>query len=314
MCQLAVFWHNCDHLILQTLTCALTSTSTTIVHPHDPTSVAIVSEPCTLCRPQHQHPPPPHLNQAIPYLKANLLTAQTLAFILGAEISHPGFLDMIARFYARGDHKRWNQPGAASYTCEDSAREYLSVLEEMERRGARGEEFFSVDEVVEFVAGIEEGELDCSANTPFSQRALNWGPDAVFWPGNYYYTVDSVDSLDNIFAGVDESIQSQSQSQSQQGQQQRQRSPTPIPPDTIDNQSYTKPRPRPRSRPSSSPSPSPPRSPPKARAKITKPAKPPRKPSKPVLERKAYLVTEMQSGAVAVPPRIQELKAEARGG
>ncbi|KAF7179094.1 hypothetical protein CNMCM7691_008023 [Aspergillus felis] len=118
MCHISIFWHNCDHLIPMTLTCPFQDLPS---HTIEPTSTALLGDPCPLCR--QAYPP----NKQTLTTHQSLLTAQTLASILNASVAQPGFLDMVARFFARGDHKRFEQPGPerAPY---DQSDEYLDAL------------------------------------------------------------------------------------------------------------------------------------------------------------------------------------------
>lgn len=63
----------------------------------------MTTSPCFLCEQPETEP----LKQA----KRNQLTPQQLENILDADMTVPGFMDLVARFYGRGGHKRFGQSG-----------------------------------------------------------------------------------------------------------------------------------------------------------------------------------------------------------
>ncbi|RHZ61485.1 hypothetical protein CDV55_103903 [Aspergillus turcosus] len=200
MCHLSIFWHNCDHLIPMTLTCPFQDLPS---HTTEPTSTALLGDPCPLCR--QAYPPS---NQTL-LTHQSLLTAQILASILNVSVSQPGFLDMVARFFARGDHKRFDQPGPekAAYDQRDG---YLDVLAEESRLAAQALDLNSyldldLDELCDLTAAPNadqeahdgHAESDMSMSTPTPTAIASW--DGLNWegrnmhpsPGFYYYSTGS---------------------------------------------------------------------------------------------------------------------------
>ncbi|KAE8348746.1 hypothetical protein BDV28DRAFT_164093 [Aspergillus coremiiformis] len=121
MCQMVVFWHACTHLVVSYLTCAFEEARN---HKEETATTAVLDTDCWICQ---QHKKYPYSGES-ETMQRLLLTVHNMEDILGVSAHEDGFLDMIARFYARGDHKRWMQPGIAKakYAKDDP---YLRGLE-----------------------------------------------------------------------------------------------------------------------------------------------------------------------------------------
>jgi hypothetical protein len=195
MCHLSIFWHNCDHLILMTLTCPFQDLPS---HTAEPTSTALLGDPCPLCR--QAYPP----SKQTLTTHQSLLTAQKLASILNVSVSQPGFLDMVARFFARGDHKRFDQPGPEK-AAYDERDEYLDALAEESRLAVQALDLTSyldldLDDLCDLTAASKadpeshdgHAESDMSTATIASWDGLNWeGRNMHPMPGYYYYSTGS---------------------------------------------------------------------------------------------------------------------------
>lgn len=100
MCGPEVGWYTCDHLYYSNISCADKGTEGHKAHGVI-CDVKIVQ--CPFClQPE---------TTATSYVKSILLTGCQLADILNADPYANGYVGMVARFYARGDHKDFNQPG-----------------------------------------------------------------------------------------------------------------------------------------------------------------------------------------------------------
>lgn len=100
MCGPQIGWYNCDHLVYINISCPNKDTEG---HKNRELICDIKLELCPICvQPE---------TAAINYVKSMLLTGFQLADILNADPFGPGFMGMVARFYSRGDHKHFNQPG-----------------------------------------------------------------------------------------------------------------------------------------------------------------------------------------------------------
>ncbi|RAQ69921.1 hypothetical protein COH20_008303 [Aspergillus flavus] len=132
MCQMVVFWHACTHLIVSYMTCAFQEARN---HKEQTATTALIDTDCWICQ-QHQKYPSWGASTTMQRL---LMTVQNMEYILGVSADEEGFLDMVARFYARGDHKRWMQPGVAKakYTKDDPYVRGLEVQSYLCTRGQR---------------------------------------------------------------------------------------------------------------------------------------------------------------------------------
>lgn len=110
MCKPIVLWYTCGHLLYNVDECPDKDTDG---HERHETTADCSTEMCPVC-------PKPD-SYVVDYLKSTLLTATQLAGILDADAASTGFLAMIARFYARGDHKHFNQPGPPGADVEGEA-------------------------------------------------------------------------------------------------------------------------------------------------------------------------------------------------
>ncbi|RMJ28942.1 hypothetical protein PHISP_00153 [Aspergillus sp. HF37] len=124
MCQPIVLWHNCNHLTYTIVDCPAKAAIPPDHFSHEPT-VNVTDMPCFLCIQPESEP----LND----MKRNQLTAKQLEGILDADMTAPGFRELVARFYARGGHTRFGQPdptdaGGAGPSAEDRA------FDEMDKR------------------------------------------------------------------------------------------------------------------------------------------------------------------------------------
>ncbi|KAH1277864.1 hypothetical protein KXW98_002946 [Aspergillus fumigatus] len=202
MCHISIFWHNCNHLIPMTLTCPFQDLPS---HTTEPTSTAILGEPCPLCR--QAYPP---CKQTLT-THQGLLTAETLASILNVSVAQPGFLDMVARFFARGDHKRFDQPGPerAAYDQSDG---YLDALAEESRRAVQALDIelyldLDLDDLRDLAPAPNldsdalEAHADSDMSTPTATAIASW--DGLNWEGRnvhpsagfYYYSTGSGSGL-----------------------------------------------------------------------------------------------------------------------
>ncbi|PLB44599.1 hypothetical protein P170DRAFT_289005 [Aspergillus steynii IBT 23096] len=137
MCQLIVFWYTCDHLILSSMKCPFDGATT---HEEETTTVSLADYPCWLCKQG-----PSHAQwEKVERLKWAILTVAQLEFILDISSYDADFLFRIADFFARGDHKRWGQPGEtkAKYTGKDP---YIMSLELEVTLAARGDTNFPMN-------------------------------------------------------------------------------------------------------------------------------------------------------------------------
>lgn len=134
MCQLIVFWHTCGHLLLSSMKCPFDGAAT---HEEETTTTSLVDQQCWLCNQSPDHP----LREKVERLQSLILTVNQLEEILAISSYDGDFLARIAGFYARGDHKRWGQPGEtkARYTKTDS---YITSLELEVALAARSESRF----------------------------------------------------------------------------------------------------------------------------------------------------------------------------
>ncbi|RHZ50029.1 uncharacterized protein CDV56_103283 [Aspergillus thermomutatus] len=195
MCHLSIFWHNCDHLIPMTLTCPFQDLPS---HTTEPTSTALLGDPCPLCR--QAYPP----NKQTLTTHQSLLTAQTLASILNVSVTQPGFLDMVARFFARGDHKRFDQPGPerAAYDQGDG---YIDALAEKSRLAVQALDLnlyldldFDPNADPEAHGWRAESNMPMPTPMPTPTAMASW--DGLNWEGRnvhpsagfYYYSTGSV--------------------------------------------------------------------------------------------------------------------------
>jgi hypothetical protein len=194
MCHLSIFWHNCDHLIPMTLTCPFQDLPS---HTTEPTSTALLGDPCPLCRQQYP------LNKQTLTTHQSLLTAQTLASILNASVAQPGFLDMVARFFARGDHKRFDQPGPEK-SVYDQSDEYLDSLAEESRLAVQTLSLnLDLDDLCDLPPApnsdpeAQDGHEESNMPTPMATALASW--DGLNWEGRnehpsagfYYYSTGS---------------------------------------------------------------------------------------------------------------------------
>ncbi|KAK1138774.1 hypothetical protein N8T08_002005 [Aspergillus melleus] len=122
MCQLIVFWHTCSHLILTSLKCPFDGCTT---HEEETTTTALVDYPCYLCKQGPDHPQWERISR----VRSAILTVEHMECILDVSCYDNDFLARVAGFYARGDHKRWGQPGEdkAKYTQKDYCIESLEL-------------------------------------------------------------------------------------------------------------------------------------------------------------------------------------------
>ncbi|GFF31849.1 hypothetical protein IFM58399_03017 [Aspergillus lentulus] len=196
MCHISIFWHNCDHLIPMTLTCPFQDLPS---HATEPTSTALLGEPCPLCR-QAYSP-----SKQILTTHQSLLTAQTLASILNVSVAQPGFLDMVARFFARGDHKRFDQPGPER-AVYDQSDGYLDALAEESRLAVQALDLslyldLDLDDLCDLTPApnseleAHDGHPESNDSTPTaiaSWDGLNWeGRNVHPSAGFYYYSTGS---------------------------------------------------------------------------------------------------------------------------
>jgi hypothetical protein len=198
MCHISIFWHNCDHLIPMTLTCPFQGLPS---HTTEPTSTALLGEPCPLCR--QAYPP----SKQTLTTHQSLLTAQTLASILNVSVVQPGFLDMVARFFARGDHKRFDQPGPekAAYDQSDG---YLDALAEESRLAVQALDLslyldLDLDDRCDLTPApsldpeVHDAHVESNMSTPTATAIASW--DGLNWEGHnvhpsagfYYYSTGS---------------------------------------------------------------------------------------------------------------------------
>ncbi|KAA8651415.1 uncharacterized protein ATNIH1004_000297 [Aspergillus tanneri] len=127
MCQMIVFWYACSHLIVSYLTCPFKGVGT---HSEDTATASLVDYTCWLCQQQPDHPCRKNIENA----KRLILTIQNLEFILDASAYEYGFLDRVACFYSRGDHRRWGQPGI----CNIQRDNYILSMEQLVHQLAGG--------------------------------------------------------------------------------------------------------------------------------------------------------------------------------
>ncbi|KAH8433523.1 uncharacterized protein LDX57_011157 [Aspergillus melleus] len=122
MCQLIIFWHTCSHLILTSLKCPFDGCTT---HEEETTTTALVDYPCYLCKQGPDHPQWERVSR----VRSAILTVEHMECILDVSCYDNDFLARVAGFYARGDHKRWGQPGEdkAKYTQKDYCIESLEL-------------------------------------------------------------------------------------------------------------------------------------------------------------------------------------------
>lgn len=99
MCYSDVYWYTCDHLNQVIVPCIDQDSG----HAPIETLPTIMGTTCLFCSLNPQ-------NTMAQEFKDNQLTSCQLETILDAERLAPGFMELMARFFARGGHKHFNQP------------------------------------------------------------------------------------------------------------------------------------------------------------------------------------------------------------
>ncbi|KAB8238441.1 uncharacterized protein BDW43DRAFT_306301 [Aspergillus alliaceus] len=182
MCQMVIFWHACTHLVVSYMTCAFEEARN---HEEQTATTALMESDCWICQ-QHGQP----CRGEPDTMKRLLMTVQNMECILGVSADESGFLDMVARFYARGDHKRWLQPGVAKakYTKEDP---YVRGLEIQTYLCTRGRSDFHMNPGYAFdimIALFQQWDrLDYSN--------LNWSMAGYRRPSDFFFVSSNMIGL-----------------------------------------------------------------------------------------------------------------------
>ncbi|KAE8142529.1 hypothetical protein BDV38DRAFT_278052 [Aspergillus pseudotamarii] len=180
MCQMVVFWHACTHLIVSYMTCAFEEARN---HKEQTATTALIDTDCWICQQRQKHP-----SWGVSgTMQRLLMTVQNMEYILGVSANEDGFLDMVARFYARGDHKRWMQPGIAKakYTKDDP---YVRGLEVQSYLCTRGQRDFHMNPGYAF--DIYFALMKHSNRADYSD--LNWSMTGYRPPSDFFYVSSSM--------------------------------------------------------------------------------------------------------------------------
>ncbi|KAE8371179.1 hypothetical protein BDV26DRAFT_299025 [Aspergillus bertholletiae] len=180
MCQMVVFWYACAHLIVSYMTCPFEEARN---HKEQTATTALVDVDCWICQQYQQHP----TWGASRTMKRLLMTVQNMEYILGVPADEDGFLDMVARFYARGDHKRWVQPGVAKakYSKDDP---YVRDLEVQSYLCTRGQKDFHINPGYAF--DILLAMMKHWDRADYSD--LNWSMTGYRPPSDFFYVSSSM--------------------------------------------------------------------------------------------------------------------------
>ncbi|KAB8254798.1 hypothetical protein BDV32DRAFT_154854 [Aspergillus pseudonomiae] len=180
MCQMVVFWHACTHLIVSYMTCAFEEARN---HKEQTATTALIDADCWICQQHQKHP----AWGASGTMQRLLMTVQNMEYILGVSADEDGFLDMVARFYARGDHKRWMQPGVAKakYTKDDP---YIRGLEVQSYLCTRGQRDFHMNPGYAF--DILFALMKHWDRADYSD--LNWSMTGYRPPSDFFYVSSSM--------------------------------------------------------------------------------------------------------------------------
>ncbi|RAL16944.1 uncharacterized protein BO97DRAFT_79708 [Aspergillus homomorphus CBS 101889] len=100
MCHMEVHCYSCNHFYAYKACCVRYQEPD---HQEPPARTYLVPGLCLICR-----QPPTKVNLK---KRSLLLTVQQMEIIMDIPHTAEGFLDSVARFYLRGDHDRWSQPG-----------------------------------------------------------------------------------------------------------------------------------------------------------------------------------------------------------
>jgi hypothetical protein len=172
---MVVFWHTCAHLVVSYLTCAFEEARN---HQEETATTALVDTECWMCQQQAKHPDWSESET----MRRRLMTVENMEDILGISAEEPVFLDMVARFYARGDHKRWSQPGVAKakYWKEDPYIRGLQIQSYLCTRGRRDFHMnpgYAFDVLFAMMKHYDRSDFTC----------LNWEMTGYRPPCDYFF-------------------------------------------------------------------------------------------------------------------------------
>ncbi|KAE8145227.1 hypothetical protein BDV25DRAFT_144852 [Aspergillus avenaceus] len=174
MCRMIIHWHSCNHLVADYMNCPFDSSP---LHEEETVTTALVADQCWACEQLARE----QICYAVQVTEQMLFTIDQLEQILGVEKAHPDFLDMVARFYARGDHKNWGQPGInhAKYSVPDP---YVDQLADHSYLLARGENYAAG--ITDYVP--EEDPAMAKWENPLDVSGLNTDVVGVREPSEYF--------------------------------------------------------------------------------------------------------------------------------
>ncbi|PYH76067.1 hypothetical protein BO82DRAFT_396375 [Aspergillus uvarum CBS 121591] len=166
MCRMEIHIYSCTHIWALRERCSHHQMPN---HQELPARNVTIASPCLICR----DPPIKHT-----FLEQRMLfTIQSMESILGMSRHDPGFADSVTRFYARGDHGRWMQPGyLRPRSLEDQQEEeayYQAVLV------SSGQSVVDTAAVARPAASTSQEAVTMNSSSASSHSTLNTEPQNV---------------------------------------------------------------------------------------------------------------------------------------